>query len=119
MELDDQDQDLQHGGAEETEELEDKPLTPSLRTSRWILLAIGGLLVLLYVGKILLDFSASLVRLTAVVATVALPLIGGYFLLKFAYSIFLRPYMRRRRIEQRRERRAWREAAAREHERRQ
>lgn len=80
----------------------------------WVILAVPVLFILLYLGSIVFEFSISFLRLLGLVMSLVFPLIGGYFLLRFGYSLFLRPYLRLRRIQRMREYRAWRKAADRE-----
>jgi hypothetical protein len=89
-----------------------------LKSVLWVLVAVCVLLLLFYLRRIALSLSAGLEDVITLVFSVAFPLIGGYFLLKFGYSLFLRPYLRLRRMERLRNRRAWQEAARLDNERR-
>ena len=77
----------------------------------WVILAVPVLVILLYLGGVIFAFSISFLRLLGLVMSLVFPLIGGYFLLRFGYSLFLRPYLRLRRLQRMREYRAWRKAA--------
>jgi len=73
-----------------------------------------GCVALIYAGGLVLGVTATvslvLVRVLEFIGLVGIPVVGGAFLLWFAYKLFLEPVMRQRKLDRLRELRARRDA---------